>query len=219
MVNQRLSEMFGYPISEIVGNTPTKFLFNDQEEIRQEISDILKSGIKTSREFKFRRKDGSILWAISNASPVFDNKGQLVKTVSMLTDITKRKNAENELRQAQEKLNLALESGNIGIWEWDLKTNETNWDDRMQKMFGLEPGSFENTYKAFLNLVHEEDIMHIEKAISETLNNGKSYVNLYRTKPVNGKIKYITSRAVVNKFEDGKPVSLIGVCFDVTWLT
>ncbi len=219
MVNQRLSEMFGYPISEILGNTPTKFLFNDQEDIRQETSDILKSGIKTSREFKFRRKDGSILWAISNASPVFNNKGQLVKTVSMLTDITKRKTAENELRQAQEKLHLALESGNIGIWEWDLKTNKTNWDDRMQKMFGLEPGSFENTYKAFLNLVHEEDIMHIEKTISETLINGKSYVNLYRTKPVNGKIKYITSRAVVNKFEEGKPVSLIGVCFDVTWLS
>jgi chemotaxis family two-component system sensor kinase Cph1 len=219
MVNQRLSEMFGYPISEIVGKTPTKFLFNDQEEIRQETSDILKSGIKTSREFKFRRKDGSILWAISNASPVVDNKGQLVKTISMLTDITKRKRTENELRQAQEKLNLALESGNIGIWEWDLKTNKTNWDDRMQKMFGLEPGSFENTYKAFLNLVNEEDIMHIEKAISETLNNGTSFVNLYRTKPVNGKTKYITSRAVVNKFEDGKPVSLIGVCFDVTWLS
>ncbi len=219
MVNQRLSEMLGYPISEIAGNTPTKFLFNDQEEIRQEVSDILKSGLKTSREFKFRRKDGSILWAISNASPVFDNKGQLVKTVSMLTDITKRKNAENELRRAQEQLNLALESGNIGIWEWDLKTNKTNWDDRMQKIFGLEPGSFDNTYKAFLNLVHEEDIMHIEKAISETLSNGKSYVNLYRTKPVNGKIKYITSRAVVNKFEEGKPVSLIGVCFDVTWLS
>jgi chemotaxis family two-component system sensor kinase Cph1 len=219
MVNQRLSEMFGYPVNEMIGKTSSEFLCSDQEEMRQEISDILKSGVKTSREFKFRRKDGSILWAISNASPVFDNKGQLIKTVSMLTDITKRKRAENELEEAQEKLNLALESGNIGVWEWDLKTNETIWDERMQKMFGLEPGSFENSYKAFVNLVHEEDITHIEKAIGETLINGKSYVNLYRTKPVNGKIKYITSRAVVNKFEDSKPVSLIGVCFDVTWLS
>jgi two-component system, chemotaxis family, sensor kinase Cph1 len=219
MVNYRLSEMLGYPIHEILGKTSSEFLFEDQEEIRQEISKILKSGIKTSREFKFRRKDGSILWAISNASPVFDDKGELIKTVSLLTDITKRKRAENELNEAKEKLNLALESGNIGVWEWDLKTNETIWDERMQKMFGLEPGSFKNTYNAFINLVHEEDITHIEKAISETLRNGNSYVNLYRTKPVNGKIKYITSRAVVSKIEDGKPVSLIGVCFDVTWLS
>ncbi len=218
MVNQRLSEMFGYPIDEMIGKTSSDFLSGDQEKLRQETSEILKSGIRTSREFKFRRKDGSILWAISNASPVFDNKGNLVKTVSMLTDITKRKNAENELNAAKEKLNLALESGNIGVWEWDLKTNDTIWDDRMEQMFGIEPGSFENTHKAFLNLVHEEDIAHIEKAINETIVNGKQYVNLYRTRPLNGKIKYISSRAIVNKFDDGKPASLIGVCFDVTWL-
>jgi chemotaxis family two-component system sensor kinase Cph1 len=219
MVNQRLSEMFGYPINEIIGKTSSEFLFDGQEEFRQEVSAKLMSGIKTSGEFKFRRKDGSILWAISNASPVFDDKGELIKTVSMLTDITKRKRAENELNEAKEKLNLALESGNIGVWEWDLKTNETIWDERMQKMFGLELGSFKNTYNAFISLVNEEDITHIEKAISETLHHGNSYVNLYRTKPVNGKTKYITSRAVVSKFEDGKPVSLIGVCFDVTWLS
>jgi PAS domain S-box-containing protein len=218
MVNQRLSEMLGYQINEIIGKTGSEFLFSDQEEMRQETSDMLKSGIKTSREFKFRRKDGSTLWAISNASPVFDNKGNLIKTVSMLTDITKRKRVEDELRLAQEKLNFALDNGNIGIWEWDLKTNEINWDERMQKMFGLEPGSFGNTYKDFVNLVHEEDIWHIEKAIGETINSGKSYVNLYRTRPADGHVKYISSRAIVNKFEDGKPLSLIGVCFDVTWL-
>jgi PAS domain S-box-containing protein len=218
MVNQRLSEMLGYPINELIGKTSSEFLFGDQEENRQETIEILKKGIKTSREFKFRRKDGSILWAISNSSPVLDAKGQLIKSVSMLTDITKRKKAENEFRQAQEKLTLAIESGNIGVWEWDLKTDKTIWDERMITMFGIEPGSFDNTHKGFVDLVHEEDITHIEKAISDTLNHGKEYVNLYRTKPVNGKIKYITSRAIVNKYENGKPVSLIGVCFDVTWL-
>jgi PAS domain S-box-containing protein len=218
MVNQRLSEMLGYPIDEILGKTSSDFLFDDQEEIRLEISDILKSGMKTSREFKFRRKDGSILWAISNASPVLDNQGRVIKIVAMLTDITKRKKAENALNEAKEKLNLALESGNIGIWEWDLKSDETLWDERMQLMFGVKPGSFENTHKAFVNLIHEEDIWHLEKAINETVNHGKPYVILYRTKPVNGKIKFITSRAIVNKFENGKPVSLLGVCFDITSL-
>jgi PAS domain S-box-containing protein len=218
MVNQRLSEMLGYPVDEIIGKTGSDFLFSDQEEIRRETSEILTSGIRTSREFKFRRKDGSTLWAISNSSPVFDKHGKLVKTVSMLTDITKRKRAENELRQAQEKLNIALESGNIGIWEWDLVTDEINWDERMQRMFGLEPGSFGNSYKSFLSLVNEEDIWHIEKAINATLHDDQSYICLYRTKPVNGKIKYITSRAVVNKYENDKPAGLIGVCFDVTWL-
>ncbi len=218
MANQRLSDMLGYSKSEIMGKKPADFLFGDQEEFRQETIENLKSGNKTSGEFKFRRKDGSILWVISNASPVLDNNGQLIRTVSMLTDITNRKLAENELLLAREKLNLALESGNIGVWEWNLKTNETNWDERMHKIFGLEPGSFGNSYKDFQNLIHEEDVWHMEKVLGDTLYHGAAYVNLYRTRPIDGKVKYITSRAVINKFENGKPVNLIGVCFDVTWL-
>jgi light-regulated signal transduction histidine kinase (bacteriophytochrome) len=54
--------------------------------------------------------------------------------------------------------------------------------------------------------------------MSDTLNKGKPYVNIYRTKPVNGKIKYITSKAAANKFEEEKPIGLIGVCYDVTWV-
>jgi PAS domain S-box-containing protein len=218
MANQRLLDMLGCSMDEILGKTSSEFLFKDQEDFRQKTTDNLRTGTRTSGEFKFRRKDGSILWAISNSSPVLDKNGQLIRIVSMLTDITKRKFAENELRLAQEKLNLALESGNIGIWEWNLKTHEINWDERMQKIFGLEPGSFRNSYKDFQNLINEEDIWHVEKALGETLNHGAEYVNLYRTKPVEGKVKYITSRAVINKYENGKPVNLIGVCFDVTWL-
>jgi PAS domain S-box-containing protein len=218
MVNQRLSEMLGYSISEILGRPTDDFICNDQEESRQEVIDKINIGKKTSGEFKLRRKDGTILWTISHVSPVLDEKGQLIRTVSMLTDITIRKKAENELQAAREKLNLALESGNIGIWEWDLITDKTVWDARMEKMFGIETGSFEGSHKAFVNLVHEEDVMHIEKAIFNTLNNGKAYANVYRTKPVNGMVKYITSRAIINKIENGKPVSLIGVCFDVTWM-
>jgi PAS domain S-box-containing protein len=213
-----MSEMLGYPVEEILGKTGSVFLFNDQEENRKETFEMLKSGNKISQEFKLKRKDGTTLWVISNASPVFDENGTHVKTVSMLTDITKRKNAENKLQEAQDKLNLALESGNIGVWEWDMKTNEIIWDERMEKMFGLQPGTFEKSYKAFVNLVHEEDVAHIQTTMSDTLNKGKPYVNIYRTKPVNGKIKYITSKAVANKFEEEKPIGLIGVCYDVTWV-
>lgn len=218
MVNQRLSELLGYSINEIVGKRSSDFLFPGQDAIRKEALEALNSGQKTSREFKLRRKDGSVLWIISNSSPVIDDKGKLVKTVSLLTDITLRKKAEIKLKEAQEKLNFALESGNIGVWEWNLITNEISWDERMERMFGLEPGSFEKTFKAFSDLVNEEDIGHLEKSIHETLNNGTSYADIYRTRPIKGKQKYITSRAVINKDKDNNPVSLIGVCFDVTWL-
>ena len=62
------------------------------------------SGSRTHQEFKFRRKDGSDLWVISAASPVFDRDGRLIRTVSMLADITARKRTEEELRASNEEL-------------------------------------------------------------------------------------------------------------------
>ncbi len=80
---------------------------------------------------------------------------------------------------------MALEKGNIGIWEWDLKTDEVNWDKQLEKMFGLEPGSFGKTYNAFESLVNEEDISHIQMAIKNALEKDLPYETVFRTRSKN----------------------------------
>jgi len=218
LVNQRMADMLGYSIEEIIEKTPSEFLCEDQEEMRQKTGQELKSGIRTTREFKFQRKDGSILWVISNASPAYDTEGRYFMTISMLTDITERKKIENALWEAQEKLNIALENGKIGIWEWDIKTDEVIWDERMEKMFGLKPGTFGKTYEEFEKLVHEEDVTHIRKTIEESLVKGVPFETIFRIRPDKESPKYLSAKALVNKDREGNPVKLYGVCFDVTGL-
>ena len=77
LINQRMADMLGYPVKEVLGRTPSEFLGTGQEPMRLKTSDDLKKGQSTQREFKFRRKDGSDLWVISSASPVFDSEGPL----------------------------------------------------------------------------------------------------------------------------------------------
>jgi len=96
-VNQRMADMLGYPAEEILGRTPSAFLDPGQERLRQETAATLKTGIRTQKEFLFRRKDGSDLWVISSASPVFDGEGHFQRTISMLVDITDRKRSEERI--------------------------------------------------------------------------------------------------------------------------
>jgi PAS domain S-box-containing protein len=217
LVNQRMADMLGYSIEEIIAKTPSEFLCENQEQISLKTRQKLKSGIRTTQEFKFQRKEGSILWVISNASPAYDTEGRYI-TVSMLTDITERKKIENALREAQEKLNIALENGKIGIWEWDIKTDEVIWDERMEKMFGLKPGTFGKTYEEFEKLVHEEDVTHIRKTIEESLVMGIPFETIFRIRPDKENPKYLSAKGLVNKDREGNPAKLYGVCFDVTGL-
>jgi PAS domain S-box-containing protein len=109
LVNQRMADMLGYSLDEMLGKTPSEFLVAGQEQIRQKIRDDLLKGIPTHNEFQFRRKDGSDLWVISSAAPVFDHDGRYLRTVSMLADITGRKKAEIALHEMQMRTTAILE--------------------------------------------------------------------------------------------------------------
>lgn len=121
-----------------------------------------------------------------------------------------------KLQQSTEKLNLALSGGKTGIWEWNSKSDVMIWDARMESMFGLEIGKFKQNYKAFKGLLHPDDIVPIEKAIKEALDNIKPYNAIYRVVWEKGEIRYINAQALVSKDEDGNPTLMTGVCVDIT---
>lgn len=119
LVNQRMADMLGYSVDELLGRVPAEFLQADQEPTVLKARGDLAAGATINREFKFRRKDGSDLWVISSASPVKDPEGRLIHTVSMLTDITERKAAEEAIRASEAKLRGVLNATQESIWVFD----------------------------------------------------------------------------------------------------
>jgi PAS domain S-box-containing protein len=148
--------------------------------------------------------------------PIADQNGSIEHILVLSVDITIQKKTETELRIAQKKLNLTLENANIGLWEWDLKTNQVLWDSRMEKIFGIEPGEFGQTYADFENSVNEEDLPHLRDAFARFIKKDNDFETVFRTRAVNGVSKYVSTKALVNKYKNGKPMGLTGVCFDVT---
>ncbi len=99
-VNKKIEDMIGYSSEEIIGKPMWDFI---SEESKPFVRSVLERGLGDfeNPEFKYIRKDGSSLWAQVNAKPIFNNEGKFMGIMTMLTDITKRKEAEETLKNIE----------------------------------------------------------------------------------------------------------------------
>jgi PAS domain S-box-containing protein len=216
LFNHAFERLTGYMSDDVLGKK-LDFLFpkTSLKESKGKIKQALTENLETIEIPILTNKQETriVLW---NSAKIYDNNGKLVSTIAQGKDITERRQTEDELKLSREKLNLALENGGIGIWEWDIKTNELKWDKRMEVIFGIKPGSFAKTYEAFEKFLVEEDVPHTRDAIKNALEDDVPFETVYRIKLSNDETKYISARALVNRDNDRKPLKMIGICYDIT---
>ncbi|HEY3363201.1 MAG TPA: PAS domain S-box protein [Methanosarcina sp.] len=104
-VNRRMAEMFGYTTEEMIGKSACDFVNKDNgESSLTRIKSQQKSIKENEYEMKFRRKDGSIVWSLVSSTPLFDTQGKHIGNMSMHSDITQCKKAEEKLKKTSEEL-------------------------------------------------------------------------------------------------------------------
>jgi len=96
-VNKKMMDMLGYNLEEIIGRPIWNFISEEGKAILKLDMEKRRQGINDVYEFKLICKDGSFLWALISAKSLFDKDGKFMGSISMLTDITKRKEAEEAL--------------------------------------------------------------------------------------------------------------------------
>lgn len=212
-MNPAWENVLGWSIEELKSKPFFDFIHpHDVEATLKEVNKLSIGEPTIHFTNRYLCKDGSYKWLTWNTAPY----GDVLYAVA--TDITELKNTQNEVAELNTRLNFALEGGAIGVWEWNLETNETIWDNRMEMMFGLKPNSFDRTFEAFKKLLHPDDVSLTLDAISNALSGLKEYNIIYRVLWRNGELRYINAKAIVLKDATGKNEKMIGVCLDITEL-
>ena len=98
-VNPCLCEMFGYPADEMFGRTPFEFIFDEDQQAARERLRQRQAGDTQPREFRYRRKDGSELWATISTSTLNGPQGEAIGMLALLADVSERKQMEAEREQ------------------------------------------------------------------------------------------------------------------------
>jgi PAS domain S-box-containing protein len=120
-----------------------------------------------------------------------------------------------KLELSEKRLNLAADSADLGMWEWDLKKDEI-WVTRTRRaQLGL-PVSGRITFEDLLSRWHADDRDKVWQALKEAIKEGKDYEAEYRIVLPDGSVRWISARGRVQLDDNRKPMRLTGVSLDIT---
>lgn len=117
---------------------------------------------------------------------------------------------------SRELLAEAEQIGRMGSWQWEVATNQVIWSDQLYRLYGLEPGSVELDYDAFLDRVHPEDRPEAERAIRQSYETGEPFSFRHRIVRPEGAVRTLLARGRVDRAPNGEPLRLIGTDQDIT---
>ena len=134
----------------------------------------------------------------------------------LAADAAEHRRTLDSLHRTEERLRLALEAGEMGAWEWDLRDNRVEWTPGLDAMHGLAPGAFGGTLDSFVALVHEDDRPQLESDLEVALREGTQFTTEFRTRRIDGTEGWVTGIGRAHYEADGRPVRMVGVGLDVT---
>jgi two-component system NtrC family sensor kinase len=162
-----------------------------------------------------QRRDGTPLQAEVN-SRVVEYAGQPA-FLSIVRDITERKQIEETLRRSEANLAEAQRIAHFGSWTWDLVTGKLRCSDEMYRLVGLHPQEMEVTQEVFLNFLHPDEVEEILDQIQRVGVNELSPGLEHRLIRANGEMRNVYSSVKVYRDEFGHPLRLLGSTQDITY--
>ncbi len=133
--------------------------------------------------------------------------------------VRQRRDAELEITRPAvadaQRLRLALDAGHMGTWRWDLGTGRVTWDERMEALFGLAPGTFDGTFAMYESLLHPEDREHVLDAVRGGMERNRPWHFDHRAAWPDGSVHWLEGRGEPVQGRPGAIVGASGVSINI----
>lgn len=218
-VNSKFAEILEYENKEeIYGKHIGEYTYSEDLDLDLDMLDkIKKKEISNFQiEKRYVTKNNNVKWVDLRVSAIVDENGELKNFIGMVIDITSRKESEKKLVDLTKRLSLAKNSAHIGIWEYDIINDYLLWDDKMYELFEVDKEDFSYDYNGWANCVHRDDLERTSGELEASIKEDIDFDTKFRIVCKNGTIKHIKANAIIDRDENGKPLSAIGVNYDIT---
>ncbi len=221
-VNPKFSEVVGYTSEEVIGRNPRILKSGIHgEAFYKDMWNTLRRGEEWRGHLCNRKKNAELFWEQAAIAPIRDERGITTHYVATKEDITERKLIEQTLRESEERLELALHTANLGLWDWKPAEGCVYTNDIWQIMLGYDPDEdLGQSLDKWESRVHPDDRDATMEALQKHLNGmSQTYTSEHRLRCKDGSYKWIMDIGrVTQKKTDGSPKRVVGIHMDITEL-
>jgi PAS domain S-box-containing protein len=179
------------------------------------VQDAMTLGNDFFAEYRIIWEDGSVHWLAGFGRFYVNEANEPTRMAGMIQDITDRKQTEAALQLSEERLRLATEAADLGMWFWNLLEDELVWTDRCKTLFGLTPDT-EVTFERFLQALHPDDRDRTRATVQAAIAERKDYNIEYRSVWGDGSLHWLVAKGRAFYTERGEPRHLMGMAYDIT---
>ncbi|WP_103102918.1 bifunctional diguanylate cyclase/phosphodiesterase [Pseudomonas sp. LFM046] len=215
-INAGFERQFGWSKDETIGRSSLELGIWESLEQRQAMLDSLhRQGSLSELEVNLKYRDGTHAICLLYGEEIeLDGRTCLVLTAR---DVSRQRAQEQALKESQERLNLALDSADLGTWDWHIANGVLYGSARASALHGMAKEPFEGQFRDFFDCVPDEDQRSMRRAYQDLLD-GRSneYQVTYRTRFSDGEVHYLESTAKLYRDEQGNPLRMTGILMDIS---
>ncbi len=181
-------------------------------------SSVTRSTGKVIKDFTMGLKisDTKVRWLSVNTQKIsYENSDYVFST---FLDITDKYNLGTEIRRTKERFKYALKGSEIGVWEYNVQTNELYFSDEWKKIIGYEPAGIDNAFEQWQQLIHPDDKDFVLKSVNDCIYNVSTGFKIeYRLLQKENDFKWIAAIGkVMSRMENGSLKRFSGTIRDIT---
>jgi diguanylate cyclase (GGDEF)-like protein/PAS domain S-box-containing protein len=217
--NPAASDIIGYSKEEMIGRNAL-FLMDTREDQEGEVAktiDLHSFQIGMTYEIVMHRKNGDKFYAEFSFEPIEDKPSRVESWVVLLRDISVRKQAEETLKESEERYFLAARGANDGLWDWNIKKDEIYYSPRWKAMLGYLDHEIGCTPSEWLNRIHPDDHDGVIYALTNHIKNKTPHFQSeHRILHRDGMYRWMLVRGMAVRDTDGIAYRMAGSQTDIT---
>ncbi len=216
--NRRWYEYTGIPEGSTDGEEWLG-LFHPDDQARTDAvwRNCLRTGEPYNIEYRLRHHSGEYRWVAGRAQPIRDETGAITRWYGTCTDIHDVRQAQDALRETEERYRYAVRATTDAVWDWDFATNAVLWNDALHTAFGHAPADVEPTGAWWIAHIHPDDFARVHESIHAAIDGkGTNWTDEYRFRRADGSYADVLDRGAVIRDPDGRATRMIGAMLDLT---
>jgi diguanylate cyclase (GGDEF)-like protein/PAS domain S-box-containing protein len=221
-VNDRVLEILGYSQDEIevsVENFRELVYPPDLKSVVVGFQGHLKVSSKPYRVMhRMLHKDGRLIWVLAHILVMeIDEHGEPVRILGTHMDITERIKMDAALRDSEQRLTLAMETGNMGLVDWHVPSNEVLFNERAYEILGLKPENAGLSFPQWIALRHPDDLEQTDLVLQRMLHGAVAAADIeYRVCHADGHYLWVHLRAeTIERGPQNEPLRVMATFRDV----